>query len=213
MDDRSDATLLAAWNAGDSGAFTALVDRHQSALLHHAQAFLGPGPDREDVVQDAFLKLARKPPVLPDEVLGDADAERAALAGWLHKVTRNLCLDAMRSETRRKKREQQVAVTEATRGGIDAVETSDTRAAVERGLQRLPSDQREVLVLRLFGERSYQEIAEITGKKAGTVGWILSVGMKRLASELAPLLGSTDSEREARLHAGEQVPGLQGGAS
>ena len=51
-------------------------------------------------------------------------------------------------------------------------------------LARLPEDQREVLVLRLFGERSYREIAEITGRKVGTIGWLVSVGMKALAREL-----------------------------
>lgn len=210
MDDRSDATLLAAWRRKDPRAFAALVDRHQSALLRHAQALLGGG-DHEDVVQDAFLKLAHQPPALPEEVLGNAERERAALAAWLHRVTRNLCLDAMRSDTRRRRREEAAATHETTRGGLDGVEANDTRAAVERGLQRLPSDQREVLVLRLFGERSYQEIAEITGRNVGTIGWLISVGMKRLAGELAPLFGAEDLVPDSRGAA--QVRSLQGGTS
>jgi RNA polymerase sigma-70 factor (ECF subfamily) len=58
---------------------------------------------------------------------------------------------------------------------------------VEAELQKLPGDQREVLVLRLLGERSYKEIAEITGKKVGTVGWLVSEGLKALSANLAPL--------------------------
>ena len=68
------------------------------------------------------------------------------------------------------------------------MEADDTRAAVEQSLGRLPQDQCEVLVLRLLGEKSYREIAEITGKKIGTVGWLVSVGLKALGAELTPLL-------------------------
>ncbi len=43
-------------------------------------------------------------------------------------------------------------------------------------------------MLRLLSERSYREIAEITGKKVGTVGWLVSEGLKALAAQLEPLL-------------------------
>lgn len=101
-------------------------------------------------------------------------------------------MDVMRSEVRRKKREEAVASLDRADGGLESVEGDDTRDAVERGIARLPADQREVLVLRLLGERSYREIADITGKKIGTVGWLVSTGLKALASELAPLLEHSD---------------------
>jgi len=45
-----------------------------------------------------------------------------------------------------------------------------------------------VIALRLFGEKSYSEIAAITGKKKGTVGWLISAGLTRLADELNHLM-------------------------
>ena len=202
MDDCSDGRHLAAWRSGDADAFEALVDRHQAALLRHARALLGERGGGEDVVQEAFLRLARKPPEMPASAAGDPAAERAALASWLHRVTRNLCMDALRHETRRRRREESVAPKEAVSGGMERVEADDTRRAVERSLGRLPADQREVLALRLFGDRSYKEIAEITGKKAGTIGWLISVGMKALASELAPLVAVPASAPGQRLQGG-----------
>ena len=179
---------------GDTAAFEALVQRHQAVLFRHARALLGTGAQCkgaqcEDVVQDAFLRLAQKPPSLPSELGSDPDGERAHLLGWLHTVTRNACMDLLRSETRRRTREEAVASTEATPGGLPDVEAGDTREAVARSLEELPPDQREVLVLRLLGERSYREIAEVTGKKIGTVGWLVSVGLKALSQKLEPLLG------------------------
>ena len=203
-DDLSEAALLDRYRSGDTGAFEALVRRHQGPLLRHAESLLGAGSLAEDAVQEAFLKLAQQPPALPPEVAGDPAAARSALSSWLHAVTRNFCMDLFRSESRRKRRELEVAPGEAAGGGLETVELDDTREAVTRSLERLPIDQREVLVLRLFGEKSYKEIAAITGKKIGTVGWLVSVGLKALASELAPLIGDAPGE-------GSNAPGLAPG--
>jgi len=211
MDDPSDGQLLSAWTAGDARAFEALVCRHQAALIRHARALLGVRTDAEGVVQEVFLRLAQRPPEMPDSASGDPQAERAVLSSWLFRVTRNLCMDALRSETRRRRREETVAPAEATTGGIDTVEADDTRQAVERGLSKLPSDQREVLVLRLFGDQSYKEIATITGKKVGTVGWLISVGLKALSTDLAPLLSSGAGVSPGTQ--ASQAQSLQGGLS
>lgn len=192
MDERTDGALLGALKRGEGAAMGVLVERHQRVLLAHARALVGDSGAHEDVVQEVYLKLLERPPELPPHILGDADAERAHLRSWLHKVTRNCCMDTIRSETRRRGHEGgaatfDVAPTHAA-AGAELVEQRDTRAAVERGLQKLPNEQREVLVLRLLGERSYKEIAEITGKKIGTVGWLISEGLQSLAGHLAPLV-------------------------
>jgi len=189
MTEPSDGALLQAHRRGDARAFAELVRRHEDPLLQHARALLGRGSVYEDVVQEGFLRLAQAPPTLPDAVLGDPRAERAHLGAWLHTVVRNLCMDTMRSETRRRRREEGVASHEGQADvGMAAVDEQDTRAAVRRELEKLPDDQREVLVLRLVRDRSYKEIAEITGKKIGTVGWLISVGLQELAERLGPLV-------------------------
>jgi RNA polymerase sigma-70 factor (ECF subfamily) len=188
----TDGDLLDRLRRGEGSALGGLVERHQAALLRHARALVGDDGSHEDVVQETFLKLLERPPILPEGVRGRADAECAHLSSWLHKVTRNGCMDTLRSHKRRRRREEAVAAPEVARrshaAGADLVEERDTRAAVERGLARLPQDQREVLVLRLLSERSYKEIAEITGKKIGTVGWLISEGLHALAGHLAPLI-------------------------
>lgn len=192
MNSTTDGALLAALQRGDRYALTELVERHQRVLLGHARALLGDGGRHEDVVQEVYLKLLERPPQIPPDKLGDGEAERAHLRAWLHTVTRNCCMDTLRSDSRRRAREGSAATHDIARpshsGGADAAEQRDTREAVERGLAKLPQDQREVLVLRLLGERSYKDIAQVTGKKIGTVGWLISEGLKALAGELAPLV-------------------------
>jgi len=196
MAEPSDFELLTRFQRGDTSAFAQLVERHQAALLRHAQALLGSGSPFEDVVQDAFLKLAQNPPRLEAEAT-DAQLDGVQLSSWLHRVARNLCMDVMRSESRRRSREQEVALREAHDGGVGTIDAQDTRAVVEAKLGTLPQDQREVLVLRLLGEKSYREIADITGKKIGTIGWLVSVGLKSLSKELAPLFGAAQGTGRA----------------
>lgn len=206
LNEPSDGTLLDAFRRGDGQAFATLVGVHQATLLRHARALLGPRGAHEDVVQEVFLKLAQSPPDLPPEIRGDARVERAHVSSWLHTVTRNACMDTIRSETRRRRREETVAEERGDEAvadrGLTAVDAADTRALVERELGRLPTDQREVLVLRLLNEKSYREIAAITGKKVGTVGWLVSVGLKTLSRELAPLLARDGADGSLGAQAG-----------
>jgi RNA polymerase sigma factor (sigma-70 family) len=131
MDGPSDGELLLDLERGLPSALTELVARHQGALLRHARALLGEGGGYEDAVQDVFLKLLQKPPQLPAEVRGDHERERSHLLSWLHKVTRNGCMDTLRSETRRKAREEKVAAPETASDGrargAALVEQADTR--------------------------------------------------------------------------------------
>lgn len=184
--DASDADLLRAFRAGDVGAFDALVRKHEAGLLRQAALLARDAALAEDAVQETFLTLARTPPDPADPL-----CRSAGIGAWLHRVTRNHVLDAMRSATRRRDRE---AAAQADRpptahdDGLAAVEGADTRALVERTLEALPEDQREAVSLRLLHDRTYAEIAAITGRKVGTVGWLISRGMRSLAQELSPLL-------------------------
>ena len=179
-----DAELLGRWRGGDPSGFELLVRRYEGPLLRHARTLLRHGSGAEDTVQEAFLRLAKTPPDL--EGREDVPVDRE-LSAWLHRVTRNLCLDVMRSEQRRRAREAERA-SEANAVEAREVEALDTRSAVEHSISSLPDDQREVVSLRLLEECSYAEIASITGRNVGTVGWLISVGMKALARDLSPLM-------------------------
>jgi RNA polymerase sigma-70 factor (ECF subfamily) len=185
----SDGALLRAWTDGDPSAFTELVRRNESGLIRHAMALLGGSGAYEDVVQDALLKLARGGLVIPADVAGDPEAERRVLSAWLHKVVRNGCMDVIKTEGRRRARERAAAAPEAAPERAPEVEVEDTQGTVRAAIAALPVDQREVLSLRLFEEKSYRDIAEVTGKKVGTIGWLISEGLQVLAVRLAPVLG------------------------
>jgi len=130
-----------------------LLDEHSAALALYARQWCD-GP--EDVVQEAFLLLARqsKP---PDNVVG-----------WLYRVVRNGAISAARASGRRIRHE-----TEAARRGRSWFEPGcDARldaAVVTEALRHLPLEQRETIVARLWGGLGFDEIAQLTGHPTSTV--------------------------------------------
>ncbi|HLN27452.1 MAG TPA: RNA polymerase sigma factor [Gemmataceae bacterium] len=158
--------------------FARLVDRHGPPLILYARQWCHAP---EDVVQEAFVKLAaaRQPPreVVP----------------WLYRVVRNGALDAAKIAQRRQRREQAAARPE--RWFVEpAVEGLDAATAVA-ALERLPVEQREVIVARLWGGLSFEEIAALAGCASSTAFRRFSAGIDALRKELdAPCLNQSSND-------------------
>jgi RNA polymerase sigma factor (sigma-70 family) len=133
-------------------AVTRLWDEHGAALALYARQWCD-GP--EDVVQEAFLLLVRQI-VAPDNPVG-----------WLYRVVRNRAINAARSRGRQARHE-----TTAVRGECWFEPPEGDRldaAAATRALEHLPIEQREVIVARLWGGLSFDEIARLRGDSLSKV--------------------------------------------
>jgi RNA polymerase sigma factor (sigma-70 family) len=124
-----------------------LFDRYAPALeLYAAQWVATPA----DVVQEAFLRLVRQAQ-LPDRP-----------AAWLYRVVRNAAISASRHEARRARREQAAGSENRLLFENDYGSPLDAEAAA-KALQSLADDEREILVARIWGELTFDEIADMTG--------------------------------------------------
>jgi RNA polymerase sigma-70 factor (ECF subfamily) len=151
----------------DAHAFARLVDRHGPPLILYARQWCQVP---EDVVQDAFVKLIAQPRPPDDPV------------PWLYRVVRNGALDAGKTARRRERREQAVARPECwfREAAVDDLDAATAVAA----LQRLPLEQREVIVARLWGGLSFEQIAEVAGCSASTAFRRFDAGLDALRREL-----------------------------
>ena len=144
------------------------MDDHAAALVLYARQWCAAP---EDVVQEAFVKLAgqRSPP--------------ASVLPWLYRVVRNGALGAARAERRRKHHEARAAArTPAwflpTEGdGLDA-------AAAAAALQALPLQQREILVARLWGGLTFEQIGPLAGLSASAAHRHYHAGLDALRERL-----------------------------
>ncbi|WP_164101214.1 RNA polymerase sigma factor [Candidatus Laterigemmans baculatus] len=157
----------------DPQTLSRLWRQHVDRLLIVARAVgEGVGASAEDAVQEAFLQLARQPQT-PDDPLA-----------WLVRVTRNQLLQWHRSGSRRTARERSIArdpqAAAWLESGTPGLDDSLDAALVTAELQQLPEQVREVIVMHLWGELTFQQIADITGGSRSSIHRLYQQGLTRL---------------------------------
>jgi RNA polymerase sigma-70 factor, ECF subfamily len=152
-----DRELVAAAQRGDQAAFVDLMRTRSSRLLAIAQRILRDLDRAEDAVQDALVIAWR-------DLRGLRDPDR--LDAWLTRVLVNVCIAQARRD-RRRTSNLQVLPDEGPAAPDDFLSVTE-RDLLERGFQRLPPDQRALLVLHHFLGFTPSEIAETLGIPAGT---------------------------------------------
>ena len=127
----------------------------------HALAIqlLGNAEDARDAVHDAFAAVLGRP--------GAYDAKRGPLRPWFLRLVRNRCIDMLRA--RRPTGVEDTQTSDAAPGPEAIAETTERDAALHAALQSLPTEQRQIVVLRDYLDLSYSEIAGVLEVPAGTV--------------------------------------------
>jgi RNA polymerase sigma-70 factor (ECF subfamily) len=143
-----------------------LYRRHAPALRLYARQW---GDSAEDLVHDAFIRLAQQSPP-PERVLP-----------WLYRVVRNAALASQRSAARRRRREQCVSTPESWFSAAE--QNLDAREAT-RLLTELPLELREVIAARLWGGLTFEEIAELIGCSLPTANRRYHAGLIQLRERL-----------------------------
>lgn len=173
-----DARLVAAAREGDVEAFGALVQRYQGVALK-AAAYHGAGAEAEDVVQDAFISAWR---ALPRFVEG------RPLRPWIVKIVATAAHDRRRTGARRRgilhKFARSIAAADAA-SSDEHVEHIEIRTMLIEALDRLPTQQRTVVVYRYLLQLSEQETADALGWPNGTVKSRLARALHRLRDDSA----------------------------
>ena len=143
-----------------------LYREHAPALRLYVRQWLAGD---EDLVQDAFVRLAQQSPA-PEQVLP-----------WLYRVVRNGALAASRGGARRRRRQERASVSEAWFAAVD--DRIDGREAT-RLLAELPLEQREVVVARIWGGLTFEEVAQLVGCSLPTAHRRFQAGLAALRERL-----------------------------
>ena len=146
-------------------------------LLLFARQWVPAHADAEDVVQTAFVKFWRRHPA--------AAPEHYPL---LYAAVRSTALDHLRRTRRRDLREEAAAPDAAEEPWFDAsLDEQETAEAMEAALRRLPPEQREVLVLRVWSELTFAEIAVVLKASPNTVASRHRYALEALRKSLKPI--------------------------
>lgn len=139
----------------DAERLTRIVTQCAAALVLYARQWLD-GPGADDAVQEALVSL-----------LAQAQPPRNP-AAWMYRAVRNAAIDSARSAGRRRRREQSVAQGRREWFVPDPAALVDAQTA-ELALRGLKPEHREVVVLRIWGDLSFAEIADVLNLGVSTV--------------------------------------------
>jgi RNA polymerase sigma-70 factor (ECF subfamily) len=186
----SDEVLVARVRQRDSAALTMLYDRYATQVYALAGHALGSA-DAEEVVQDVFLRLWHK--------AGQFDPALSSFGAWFMAIARHRVLDELRRRGHQSHLRAAGSVEQALSRTIDpgpGIEEEfwrrESGIAVLHALQRLPEEQRRVLVLGYFGGLSHAEMSAHLGWPLGTVKKRVRLGMRKLRAALDGMAPSSD---------------------
>ncbi len=137
----------------DANSIAQLVGAHQAALRLYAAQFSDGGGWGDDCVQEAFMELSARSS-MPDHP-----------KAWLYRAVRSRALNRKRSIARRAERE---AVAGNRSASSPKQQTDEQRQWISDSLNRLSSQRREIIVLRIWSALNWDEIADVTGQSSSS---------------------------------------------
>ena len=156
----------------DSDVLGRLIDRHAAALELYARQWC---ETPEDVVQEAFLKLAGQGG-LPNNP-----------AAWLFRVVRNGAINSAKAAQRRRRHESRSAAGLKSwflgDPFVSRPDSPDPELATAE-LHSLPLEQREVIVAHLWGGLTFEQISEVSGTSSSTAHRLYRAGLTTLRERL-----------------------------
>jgi RNA polymerase sigma-70 factor (ECF subfamily) len=149
-----------------------LYDEHGAGLLAYACSMLGDRSTAEDVLHQVFLRLLAGNVAIPN-------APRA----YLYRAVRNTALNVCRSASRRVELNLDQAWFEAPPGILDE------GLELQGALYELPGEQREVIMLRIWGGMTLEEAAAVLGIPPNTAASRYRYGLAKLRERMGPRAG------------------------
>jgi len=162
-----DALLVKNYIAGDENALVILINRHQSKIYGFIYSKINDRDLADDIFQDTFMKVIKT-------LKSNCYNEEGKFLPWVMRISHNLIMDHYRKNQKMPmlRETDEFSIFSVLQETSPNVEKRIISELIEQDLQKiikeLPDDQREVLVMRIYQDYSFNEIAEITGVSINT---------------------------------------------
>lgn len=162
-----DSLLVANYIDGNEGALELLIEKHQQRIFNFIFSKIHDRELAEDIFQETFFKVIR---TLKNGVYN----EEGKFLPWVMRIAHNLVIDYFRKHNRLPRYETNEEfdifqfIGNAEVSAEEALIESQIVADLQKLILELPEDQREVLMMRIYKDMSFKEIAENTGVSINT---------------------------------------------
>ena len=157
--------------------FGALVKQNMKRAYFTALGFVGSHDVALDLSQEAFIKAYKNFPKFD---------RKKKFFTWYYKILQNLCLNYIRDKKKRKE-DHFIEIENKnlnTENVSEKIEDAEILSLMEKAIEELTFEAREVIILREFEEHSYKEISELLNIPIGSVMSKLFYARKKLAEKL-----------------------------
>jgi RNA polymerase sigma-70 factor (ECF subfamily) len=162
-----DALLVKSYLAGDENALAILIKRHQSKIYGFIYSKIADSDLSNDIFQDTFMKVIKT-------LKSDSYNEEGKFLPWIMRIAHNLIIDHFRNNKKMPmlRETEEFSIFSILTDNSQTIEGQIITAQIEFDLNRiineLADDQKEVLVMRLYQDLSFKEISELTGVSINT---------------------------------------------
>ena len=162
-----DAPLVLEYLNGNELALEKLINRHQQRIFNFIYSKVHNRDTTEDIFQDTFIKVIKT-------LKNGQYNEEGKFLPWVMRIAHNLVIDHFRKSSRIPKFENSddfdifQFISDGSINAEDAMVTDQIVNDLQKLVLELPEDQREVLMMRVYREMSFKEIAETTGVSINT---------------------------------------------
>ncbi|MGD0565952.1 MAG: sigma-70 family RNA polymerase sigma factor [Candidatus Goldiibacteriota bacterium] len=186
MDD--DIRLMLGVKAGNQESFNRLVDKYSKAIINYIFRFTGSREDAQDLAQDVFIKVYNS---------AKNYVPSAKFTTWIYRMANNTAIDYIR---KKKSRGIHTSLDEhiesgsaemhgaSTDGKIkpadEMMENEEIAENVRQALLKLPDNQRAAIIMKIYEDKPYSEIAQILGTSIASVESLLFRARQALKSRL-----------------------------
>jgi RNA polymerase sigma factor (sigma-70 family) len=173
--EQSDKQLVAAFLRGDESSLQELIVRHQRKIFTSILILVKDKEQAEDIFQETFIKVI-------NTLRSGNYQEEGKFLPWVIRIAHNLVIDHFRKQKRMQlvRDTEEYSVMDTLRLTDDNVEDklilNQIHKEVRQLIELLPFDQREVVIMRHYGDMSFKEIADCTNVSINT-----SLGRMRYA--------------------------------
>jgi len=182
----TDNELVSLIQAGDTELFAVIIERYQGKLFAYLYRLIGGREEADDLLQDVFIKAFKH--------LRSYDVSRK-FSSWIYRIAHNEAINHIKRKSLKRfisweditSTKDQLASNKSEDGADVMWLRKEMIAEVDRAIKKLPDKYRQVLSLRYYSDKSYEEISDVLQKSVNTVGTLLNRAKKKMAQEVEKL--------------------------
>lgn len=170
----SESQIIQECQNGNLDRFAEIYDLYIEKIYSFIYYRVGHKETAEDITSTVFMKSMDK--------IGSFNSSQGNFSSWLYRIARNSVIDHYRTKKETANIDDFFDLGQSDNFD-DKLDTSLKLEEVKKYLQNFSKEQREIIIMRVWDELSYKEIAEITGKSEGAIKMIVSRIMSSIRKE------------------------------